>query len=255
MRQLLSHTHGLAAAPSCLLVPAKPDDIARCDLSTTFVTATSPPGRSFAYGPTGPTIAGRVVELLTGQSFEDAFQARIARPLGMAHTSFTHTPDGEATSGGPDPAAGVVSNASDYLRFVEALASGGTFHGTAVLSPASTTAMLRLETADAAFKDDPVAADLDSVGYGLGAWVEDADADDAAELIDGSGAYGAYPWIDRRRGVYGIVLVFDANDPGPTGAVGKSHDDVVAVGRTIDDLARQARARAADATRSGPTSS
>jgi CubicO group peptidase (beta-lactamase class C family) len=159
-------------------------DVVRCDLSTAFVKATDPPGTQFTYSPTGPTVAARVVELLTGQPFETAFQERIGKPLGMRETSFTRTADGDESRGGPDPAAGAVSSAAEYLRFVEMLDDGGSYRGDAVLSPDSARAMLRLETADARFKDDPTAADLDSVGYGLGAWVEAADKDGSARLID-----------------------------------------------------------------------
>jgi CubicO group peptidase (beta-lactamase class C family) len=221
-----------------MLEPAPAADVARCDRSTVFITATDPPGTQFTYSSTGPTIAARVVELLTGQPFETAFQERIAEPLGMGDTSFTKTPGGEEADAAPDPAAGAVSSADDYLRFVQMLDQGGRFDSNAVLSPASTSAMLRIETAHAHFKDDPTAADLDSAGYGLGAWVESAEKDGAARLIDGSGAYGTYPWIDEDRGVYGIVLVYDSANPGPTGAVAESHDDVAAVGRTLDALAR-----------------
>lgn len=235
MRQLLSHTHGLGDVDGCLLTPTTPSETAACDQQIAASTiAVAPPGTRFSYGPAGPTLAGRVVELLTGQAFEDAFQVRIAQPLGMTDTTFSHDPGGRETGTAPDPAAGVVSSADDYLKFVQMLATGGIAGGRTVLSPVATAAMLRLETATAHFKDDPVAADLDSIGYGLGAWVESARPDSTAELIDGSGAYGAYPWIDTARGVYGILLVMDAADPGPAGAVGESHDDVVAVSQVLD---------------------
>ena len=235
MRQLLSHTHGLGDVDGCLLTPATPPEVAACDQQVAATTkAVAPPGTRFSYGPAGPTLAGRVVELLTGQPFEDAFRTRIAQPLGITDTTFTHDSGGRSTATAPDPAAGVRSSADDYLKFVQMLALGGTAGGRTVLSPVSAAAMLRLETASARFKDDPVAADLDSIGYGLGAWVESARPDGTAELIDGSGAYGAYPWIDTARGVYGMVLVMDAADPGPTGAVGQSHDDVVAISQVLD---------------------
>ncbi len=236
MRQLLSHTHGLGDIDGCLLAGGDPAEVERCDRATAGIPALAPPGTRFSYGPTGPTVAARVVELLTGQPFEAAFQERIAQPLAMAHTSFTGGAAGKGTVRTPDPAAGVVSSAEDYLRFVRMLAAGGTVDGRTVLSVESVAAMLRVETDDAHFKDDPVAADLDSIGYALGAWVESATPDGTADLIDGSGAYGAYPWIDTRRGVYGIVLVVDTSDPGPDGAVGESHDDVVAINRVLDQL-------------------
>ena len=238
MRQLLAHTHGLSDAPACVLDPAQEPDL--CDDEISALAPVSAPGSQFHYGPTGPTLAARVVELLAGQPFEEAFQARIARPLAMAHTSFL----GPAGPGAgpartvPDPAAGVVSSAADYLYFLEMLASNGSAVGSVgvrvVLSPMSVSALLTVATAHAHFKDDQVAADLPSIGYGLGAWVEQVGPDGLATFIDGSGAYGTYPWIDRRRGVYGILVVYDPVDPGATGAVARSRADVVAVGQALD---------------------
>ncbi len=228
MRQLLSHTHGLGPTDGCELDPVASDGSTACN-----GTPVDPPGTTFAYGSTGPDLAGRVVEVLTGQPFETAFQQRIAEPVGMTGTTFLGSP-GKGETAQPDPAGSARSTASDYLRFEQMLAAGGTIDGRTVLSPASVQSMFQVETAHAHFKDDEVAAELDSIGYALGAWVESANADGRAEVIDGSGAYGAYPWIDTRRGVYGIVLVVDGNDPGPSGAVSRSHDDMMAVDRVLD---------------------
>ncbi len=230
MRQLLSNTHGLANAPNCVLSSSVP--AAHCDAQLVAMHVLARPGSRFSYGPTGYTLAGRIVELLTGQSFEVAFQTRIAHPLGMFHTSFTATFDGERSIA-VDPAAGVVSTAADYIRFEQMLASTGSLDSTRVLSPSSVDAMFTTATRGTQFKSDPVAAELPSVGYALGAWVEAVGPDQRAAVIDAAGAYGTYPWIDRRRNIYGVLVVFDPSNPGATGAVRHSHDDFTQVERTV----------------------
>jgi hypothetical protein len=45
--------------------------------------------------------------------------------------------------------------------------------------------------------------------YGLGVWRDVTNRTDDIEVVSGSGAYGFYPWIDRRHGNYGIVGVAD----------------------------------------------
>lgn len=49
-----------------------------------------PPGEAFAYNNADYFVLGRIVERLTGQSFEEALAARILRPLGLSSTGMLH---------------------------------------------------------------------------------------------------------------------------------------------------------------------
>ena len=88
----------------------------------------SSPGTQFHYSGVGFAVAGRLVERLAGTSFEQAFQDRIAKPLGMTHTRFDGTR--RPHSRNPSPAASATSTVDDYARFLRMLAAGGTADGT-----------------------------------------------------------------------------------------------------------------------------
>jgi CubicO group peptidase (beta-lactamase class C family) len=102
-------------------------------------------------------VLGRVVEVVSGQSLADFFAARITGPLGMADTAFEATgeraarvaePQGDPATGARPPmrnvtrphrwasgGGGLVSTASDYLRFCQMLLNGGELDGTRLLAP------------------------------------------------------------------------------------------------------------------------
>ena len=101
------------------------------------------PGSNQEYGNFGHVVLGRIVEVLSGESFEAYLQAHVFEPAGMTHTAFV-----DCTDTAPDlavgyvevdgkpvsncetlprrgfPAGGQVSTARDMLRFVEALRAG-----------------------------------------------------------------------------------------------------------------------------------
>ncbi len=101
------------------------------------------PGSQQKYGNFGYVLLGRMVEVLSGQSFEDYVQQRILQPAGMQHTGFVDCTDpapdlarGYAEVDGkrisncatqPNrgfAAGGEVGTATDLLRFVQALNTG-----------------------------------------------------------------------------------------------------------------------------------
>ena len=152
-------------------------------------------------------IAGRLIERLSGMSFEAAFESRVARPLGMTHTRF----DGSSPphSRNPAPAASARSTVADYARFLGMLAHDGTVDGHAVLQPASVAEIERDQVAGLDTSGDGAVQITGIPTYGLGVWRDVVGADDEIEVVSGSGALGFYPWIDRVHGTYGIVAVDD----------------------------------------------
>ena len=108
VRQLLSHTHGLPYA-DCIGDPTTTtaNCTAAIDSGPDPVTK---PGKVFSYGGVGFEVAGRIIEVVTRQSFEDAFEARLARPLGMTRTRFDEY-EGQRFRH-PQPAGSAVSTAS-----------------------------------------------------------------------------------------------------------------------------------------------
>src|SRR4051794_4715972 len=133
VRELLSHTSGL---PSSTCEGDPSTTLARCARAIARGRdPLSPPGSEFHYSGVGFVVAGRIIERLNGTSFEDAFEARLARPLGMAHTRF----DGSARphNRNPAPAAAARSTVDDYARFLAMLSDGGTAHGRRILRASS----------------------------------------------------------------------------------------------------------------------
>jgi CubicO group peptidase (beta-lactamase class C family) len=167
----------------------------------------STPGTEFHYSGVGFAVAGRIVERLAGTSFEQAFEDRIARPLGMAHTRFDGTR--RPHSRNPAPAASATSTVDDYTRFLRMLAAGGTVGGKRVLSPSSVAEIEKDQVRGLDTRDDGAVQITGIPTYGLGVWRDEVSADDTIEVVSGSGALGFYPWIDRVHGTYGIVAVDD----------------------------------------------
>ena len=114
-------------------------------------------------------VQGYLVEVLSGQTFEEFLQERLFTPLGMDNTGFgvadedrarfakmyQSTPNGlqepsaaDALGGDyPDPATffggggGLVSTIGDYIKFTQMLANDGELNGVRILSPESVTTM------------------------------------------------------------------------------------------------------------------
>jgi CubicO group peptidase (beta-lactamase class C family) len=214
VRDLLSHRTGLPSA-ACEGDPST--TLAGCARAIAHGDdPLSPPGSAFHYSGVGFVVAGRLIEHLAGTSFEAAFEARVARPLGMTHTRF----DGlrRPHNRNPAPAASARSSVADYARFLAMLAHDGTVGGHTILRAASVAEIERDQVAGLDTEDDGAVQITGIPTYGLGVWRDVVGAGDRIEVVSGSGALGFYPWIDRVHGTYGIVAVDDELD-GPEHAV------------------------------------
>lgn len=169
-----------------------------------------PPGTVFKYGGPGFQVAGALVERATGQRWADLFETRIAAPLGMTHTYWAHLPaHGVAPAQTLNPLlqGGAVSTADDYMRFLTLLAQGGSYEGRRVLSTQAVEAMETVQTLGKPMAYEPRgAADRGHAQYALGNWCEAWTDAGRCTLVSSPGAFGTFPWIDRRSGVYGIFF-------------------------------------------------
>ncbi len=122
------------------------------------------PGERWEYG-INIDIAGRMVEIVSGQNLEAYLQEHVLRPLGMHDTGFVLRPawkdrlatlhnreaDGSLVPfDAPPPAespefyaggGGLFSTSNDYLLFLQALLRGGEGNGTQVLKPETVALM------------------------------------------------------------------------------------------------------------------
>jgi CubicO group peptidase (beta-lactamase class C family) len=205
VRELLSHTTGLSSA-SCEGDPTT--TLRRCVASIAAGPDPSvTPGTEFHYSGIGFAIAGRIIERLSGTSFEGAFESRLARPLGMVHTRFDGT--SKPHSRNPSPAGSATSTVDDYARFLRMLAAGGTVDGRTILQPTSAAEIERDQVRGLDTRSDGAVQITGIPTYGLGVWRDVVAPDDTIQVVSGNGALGFYPWIDRVHGTYGIVAVDD----------------------------------------------
>jgi CubicO group peptidase (beta-lactamase class C family) len=172
-----------------------------------------PPGTVFKYGGPGFQVAGAAVEAVTGKRWAQLFKQRIADPLGMKHTYWTHLP-GRGVSPeqtrNPLLQGGVVTTAYDYMRFLTMLAQHGRVGDRNILSARSVDAMETVQTLGKPMAYVPPGASKgvlsEGVQYALGNWCDKHDEQGSCTLVSSPGAFGTFPWIDRNSGLYGIFF-------------------------------------------------
>jgi CubicO group peptidase (beta-lactamase class C family) len=133
------------------------DALAKYIASLVRLPQLTPPGTQFQYNNVAIDVAGRVIEVVTGETFEDAVRSLLLDPLGLDHTGYftdqlagypiagSHlVMDGEAVfvpdawyiarNGNPD--GGLISSVRDQLRWARFhLGDGRAPDGTPLLSP------------------------------------------------------------------------------------------------------------------------
>ncbi|MGW0538370.1 serine hydrolase domain-containing protein [Streptomyces sp. NPDC003032] len=183
-RQLLSHTSGLTC--DFTYDSGRGDDcLARYVEAAKDVGLDCPPGTAVSYSSLGYNVLGRIVEVLTGQTWDEALKERLLTPLGLAGTmtlpeeALAHRAAmGHLGELGEDPApapawdlmprsAGpygrVLATAGDVARLTRMhLENGKTPQGVQVLSPRSVAAMQQREV------DVPDKWTVSADGWGLG---------------------------------------------------------------------------------------
>jgi len=99
-----------------------------------------------------------------------------------------------------------TSSASDYATFLQMLLDGGMHDGRRVLSEAMVEEMMRDQTAGITNRVSP----RGDRTYGLGCWRDVVDSTTGrALLVTSPGGGGFVPWINRRRGMIGVLAVYD----------------------------------------------
>jgi len=254
VRDVLMHTTGLAGA----LMPGNPIDAAFGAARTaaaaaggmtlegiTAILAEHPlkfhPGTQWNYG-LSTDIVGRLVEILSGQRFDDYLREQIFEPLGMVDTGFfvppgsvdrfaacyqyrpANTPslmDGPMASRYLRPrsylsgAGGLVSTTHDYVAFCQMLANGGQLNGRRVLGRKTLELMTRNHLPGGATLMDMAVggfgeAGFEGVGFGLGFAVglgpaATAMAGSVGDYYWGGAASTAF-WIDPVEDLFAVFM-------------------------------------------------
>jgi CubicO group peptidase (beta-lactamase class C family) len=233
LRHLLTHTSGMSEATA----EESRDIHTLADLIPIY--AAKPlkfePGSKWQYCQSGMNSLGRIVEVVSGQSFPEFLRKRLFDPLGMKDTTFYPTPEQAAriaksykfTDGKLEevpvigdydfkrpnryPAAngGLYSTALDYVRFCQMILNQGTLNGKQYLKPESVKLMTSLQTGDMK------AGFTEGCGWGLGWIVVRQSAGANANLSPGTcghgGAFGTQAWIDPAKGVIYVLMVQRSN--------------------------------------------
>jgi serine-type D-Ala-D-Ala carboxypeptidase len=208
IRQMLSHTSGYRPYQPNKQPPDKYQTLAESVEHILPLPPVYKPGERFDYGGLAMQAAGRMAETAAGKDWETLFQERIARPLEMTNTHFTPVDQGGGHS--PMLGGGARSTLHDYANFLAMIAGNGQFKGKRVLSEKAVAEMQADQVRGAQVKPDEFVQRVRGLKhngiYGLGEWREQLDENGNAVLISSPSWAGAYPWIDKTTGVYGVFI-------------------------------------------------
>ncbi len=215
IRQMFAHTSGY---PGYQPADKPVDKYQTLTESVAHIVPLPPvtlPGDRFDYGGLAMQVAGRMAEIATGKAWETVLPERIARPLRMLNPHFTPVDQGGGHS--PMLGGGARSTLHDYVNFLAMIANDGVFEGRRVLSAKAIVEMQADQVRGAQVKREEFVERLRGQThngiYGLGEWREQLDEQGRAVLISSPSWAGAYPWIDKTCGVYGVILTHVSEDP------------------------------------------
>ncbi len=223
IRDLLTHTSGLVAPPR---IPTEP----RATLAAVIPRFGAEPlefqpGTRWMYSNTVAfdTLA-RIVEIVSGKTYDRFLRERMFEPLGMKDTAhvldaaqkqrfarrYDIVPGGLKPFERADPPSyfgggwGLHSTAQDYFRFAQMLLNNGEFEGKRLLSPRAVELMAAVHIPDTLPGRQP------GEGWGLGVRVISNAAVRTSWLSNGSfgwsGASGTHFWIDPERHLVAVLM-------------------------------------------------
>ena len=237
IRDLLTHTSGLVSGPmstSDIRKPAiarKPTDTLADYIPRLGMSALEfQPGSRWAYSAqAGFDALGRIVEIVSGQPFDQFLRQRLFEPLGMKDVSFFPTealeprlvtayqigPKGtmvkNANASGMQSrvyfmgSGGLITTAEDYAKFAQMLVNGGELNGKRLLSPRTVAYMASVHA------PDTLQGRIPGEGYGLSVRVVNNAVASGSRVSDGSfgwsGAYGTHFWVDQKEDLTAIMMI------------------------------------------------
>jgi CubicO group peptidase (beta-lactamase class C family) len=265
--QILTHTSGLGETKTEDALKAR----ALADLVPLWLAAPMQyePGEKWKYTQSGINAAARIVEVVSGQTYDAFLAQHLFEPLGMKDTTFYLSDAQRARlatpyaknkdTGALEPAppraeydgsrnrppqgnGGLYSTALDYARFCQMLLNGGTLAGRRYLSPEAMKFLSTPQTGSLPtgfFQNDTFGQHGMNYGWGIGTCVlRQPHEGVAAVLSPGSfghgGAWGTQAWVDPVKGVAYVLMVQRANFP---------NSDASEVRRAFQEAAAKALAK------------
>ena len=250
--QLMTHTSGLGEGDAAAAMKAR----TLAELVPLWLAATMQyePGEKWKYTQSGINATARIVEVVSGQSYDQFLQQRLFDPLGMKDTTFYLTEAQHARlvtayafnkgtnelepvppraeydgtrNRPPQGNGGLYSTAPDYARFCQMLLGGGTYEGHRYLSAEAMQFLSTPQTGDLPtgfFQNDMFGQRGKNYGWGIGVCVLRTPHEGvAAPLSPGSfghgGAWGTQAWVDPIKGVAYVLMVQRSNFPNSDASV------------------------------------
>jgi CubicO group peptidase (beta-lactamase class C family) len=197
------------------------------------------PGTKWAYSATtGPDVLARVVEICSGQSYDQYIKQHVFDPIGMTSTAhnlnaeqitrrvprYAKARDGSGwqlaeTSAKPDPMTyfagsyGLNGTAHDYLLFETMLLNKGTIHAKRVLSPESVELMHTNLIGDLYHGLQGT-----TQGTGFGVLVRTVldpstcNCNRSTGAFGWGGAYGTMSWTDPQEKLVAVIMIQQSVD-------------------------------------------
>lgn len=201
------------------------------------------PGSAWNYS-LSTDVLGRVVEVVSGMSFDAFLRDRIIGPLGMTDTAFVvadskwsrfstvYSPDGNggirpmkdpeeafgnahlsqfAWYKGPKTyfsgGAGLTSTIQDYARFAQMLLNGGTLDGVRLLSPKTIELMTASQTSDLPANGLLGPGTQFGLGFRVVTDVAQTQAQGSIGMYGWLGIYGTTFWVDPKEHLIAVMMV------------------------------------------------
>jgi CubicO group peptidase (beta-lactamase class C family) len=244
--QILTHTSGLGEATGTAAQKAR----TLADLVPIWLAAPMQyePGEMWKYTQSGINAAARIVEVVSGLTFDAFVQQRIFDPLGMKSTTFyptdaqrarlatSYTKNKETGALEPVPPradygprdrpplgnGGLYSTAPDYARFAQMLLNRGTLDGRRYLTEKAMTFLTTPQTPPdmptGFFQSDVYGNRGANYGWGIATCILRTPHEGSAAMLSAGtyghgGAWGTQAWIDPVKGVAYILMIQRANHP------------------------------------------
>ena len=242
IEDLLLNTAGLSHRFGALYrqneVRSRGDSLEQLVEKVAAVPLLSDPGEQWVYS-ISITVLGRIIEIVSGQNFDDYLNKQVLGPLQMDDTAFyvsaakaqrlarayRVSPEDRSLSMLPpmaipitqDPpllegAAGIVSTVPDYLRFLQALLNGGELEGQRILEQATVETMTRnhISAALMPFGTNPNNPMLDrGWGYGMAVVVDATKSSYGTNNgeFGWNGSLGTFSWADPVSGTSVVIML------------------------------------------------
>jgi CubicO group peptidase (beta-lactamase class C family) len=243
LADLLTHTSGLSPYPPGIadVYTKRNRTLAETTAAVSQMPLLFEPGTKWAYSNSGMDTLGRVIEVVSGERYEDFLKANVFDPLGMADTTFYPTDDqlkrlaatydkkGDTLipaagliidlakeAKHPVPAGGLFSSAADLCRLYRMMLNKGQLDGKRVLSEAAVAEMTRVQTRDIK------TGFVDGMGFGYGWAVVREPKGVTAALSAGTfghgGAFGTQAWVDPTKDLFVLLLIQRTGLPNADGS-------------------------------------